>query len=106
MKATIAGCDCKLAEKVLKYASEHNYLLTVDEEATLVALVSTHPGRELAGDFSLLRLLVKAEVSYAIKVTEYNKDALKAKVADASTKAKKQTSDLHETESPDRPRSS
>ena len=42
------------------------------------ALVSTYPCKPLEEDYSLIRLLIKSEVAYTIKVTENNKSALEA----------------------------
>ena len=42
------------------------------------ALVSTYPGKPLQRDYSLIRLLIKSEVAYTIKVTKKNKSTLEA----------------------------
>ena len=76
LKAAVAGCDTELTRNVLCYAKSHNYLLSVDERTVMHALISTYQGRPMAGDYSLLRVLIDCEITYKIAVTELNREQI------------------------------
>ena len=73
LKAMIVSCEGEQVKLVLSFATIHNYLLTVDEQSVMQALLCTYPDKELAGDYSLIRLLITGEVAYAIRVTDVNR---------------------------------
>jgi len=82
-------------------------MVTVDEQTVMHALFSTYPSAPFAGNYSLIRLLIQAEVTYAIKVTEKNQEIITA-TARLSSKLltslpgmmKKKTSSFHGPVSP------
>jgi len=51
-------------------------MVTVDEQTVMHALFSTYPKQPFEGNYSLIRLLIQAEVSYAIKITEKNREVI------------------------------
>ena len=61
---------------MIRFAKDHNYLLSVDEQTVESSLFATHPSRILEGDYRLMRLLIESEVSYRIEITEKNREQI------------------------------
>ena len=72
----IVCCEIEQTAVILNFASRLHYMVTVDEQTVMHALFSTYLGQPLLENYSLIRLLIKAEVTYAIKVTEKNRKAI------------------------------
>ena len=70
LKACIVANELYFAERVIIFAKESNYLLSVDQEAVIQSLRQTQEGMQLENDYSVLRMLVCHEIKYKFNATE------------------------------------
>lgn len=64
LKACIVADELYSAERVILFAKERNYLLSVDQEAVMQSLRQTQEGMRLENDYSVLRMLVCHEIKF------------------------------------------
>ena len=70
LKACLIIREIDGSDLVIKFAINHNYMLSVDEQIVWYLVNQTQPGMPMENNLYLIRLLIKREIVYHIRVND------------------------------------
>ena len=70
LKACLIIREIDGSDLVIKFAINHNYMLSVDEQIVWYLVNQTQPGMPMENNLYLIQLLIRREIVYHIRVND------------------------------------